>query len=219
MHQILSTIYSEDIYAGFVPIAESISGWGGNDKIFGRLIKLLKPKVIFEVGTWKGQSAITMAEACKALGLQCPIVCVDTWLGSDEHILQCKQDLKRVNGFPMLYYQFLSNVIHRGVQEWIVPLPATSLTAAKILNKLQIRADLIYIDADHQYESVLADLKAYVPLLAGGGTLFGHDYRWESVRRAVQDFCRDMSYDHTVEGDFWILRTVQAPAASVGASK
>ena len=40
-------------------------GWGGEDKIFNELISRYKPKVIAEVGTYKGQSAINMAKALK----------------------------------------------------------------------------------------------------------------------------------------------------------
>src|ERR1019366_3995841 len=115
MHKILSEIYTEDIDDDFVPMPESITGWGGSDPLFEIFIRQIKPKVIIEVGIWKGQSAITMAEACRTHRLDCVIICVDTWLGSEEHILKCRKELRPANGFPMLYYQFLSNVVHRGV--------------------------------------------------------------------------------------------------------
>src|SRR4051812_1856619 len=196
MHKILSRIHTDDIYRGFCPIPESITGWGGDDPIFKMLIKRVEPRVIVEVGTWKGQSAITMAEACRTCQLDCAIICVDTWLGSEEHLLKCPKELQPANGYPKLYYQFLSNVVHRKVQEWIVPLPTTSLTAANVLAQLGIEADLIYIDANHQYEAVLLDLNAFLPLLAKGGVMFGHDYCWESVRRAVVDFCTSRGIEH-----------------------
>src|SRR5258706_232587 len=113
MHKILSEIYSEDIYQDFVPMPESITGWGGAD-----------------------------------------------------------------------------------------PLPTASLTAANVLTQLRIKADLIYIDANHQYEGLMADLKAFSPLLAKGGILFGHDYGWESVQRAVVDFCKATGTGHRSNEDF-----------------
>ena len=36
--------------------------------------------------------------------------------------------------------------------------------------------DFIYIDADHSYEAVLADVKAWWPKLRPGGMISGHDY-------------------------------------------
>jgi predicted O-methyltransferase YrrM len=169
-----------------------VTGWGGTDIIFEDFVSRLKPKVAIEVGSWKGQSAITMAEACKKLKVDCAIICVDTWLGSEEHILRCSKELKRVYGYPTLYLQFLSNVVRRGVQDIIVPLPTTSLTAASVIANLRIKADLIYIDANHQYEAALADLAAFSPLLAEGGVMFGHDYSWES-RNGPQNSDSDLS--------------------------
>ena len=48
--------------------------------------------------------------------------------------------------------------------------------------------DYVYIDADHRYESVLKDLKAWWPKVKETGILAGHDYQIESVKKAVRDF-------------------------------
>lgn len=54
--------------------------------------------------------------------------------------------------------------------------------------------DFAFIDADHSYEAVSADIEAWLPTLAPGGLLCGHDYAmWEGrgfgVRRAVDEAC------------------------------
>lgn len=54
--------------------------------------------------------------------------------------------------------------------------------------------DWVYVDGDHTYEAVLADLEAYGPLVAPGGVIAGDDYgatgQWwgDGVQRAVADF-------------------------------
>lgn len=53
----------------------------------------------------------------------------------------------RRHGMPLLYEQFLTNVVRREVQEYAVPLPQTSETAAAILKRLGIRPDLVHLDA------------------------------------------------------------------------
>src|SRR5947208_1485127 len=55
--------------------------------VFVELISLTKPSLIIEVGTWKGHSANAMADSCKRMNLHTKIICVDTWLGSQEHYL------------------------------------------------------------------------------------------------------------------------------------
>lgn len=47
--------------------------------------------------------------------------------------------------------------------------------------------DLIYIDALHYYDDVLADLKAWLPKVRSGGIFSGHDYPYEDVKRAVHE--------------------------------
>lgn len=51
---------------------------------------------------------------------------------------------------------------------------------------------LCYIDGDHSYEGVMADLKAWVPKVVPGGVVALHDFEATAygVKRAVQEFCR-----------------------------
>lgn len=48
--------------------------------------------------------------------------------------------------------------------------------------------DFVYIDGNHTYESVAEDIFLYYPKVKKGGLLSGHDYDYESVRQAVDEF-------------------------------
>lgn len=52
---------------------------------------------------------------------------------------------------------------------------------------------LVYLDAGHDYENVIADLKEWFPKLKKGGVMAGHDYYSDSygVKRAVHEFTKD----------------------------
>ena len=49
--------------------------------------------------------------------------------------------------------------------------------------------DVVYIDADHSYEGVAADLDAWRPKVRRGGFIGGHDYHdgFQGVKRAVNE--------------------------------
>lgn len=188
---------------------QDMQGWGSKDPIFRRMITKHRPRLIVEVGTWKGASAIHMAGICQEIGLEAEIVCVDTWLGNWQHWKRkegvgSRADLKMRNGFPTLYFQFLSNVIAAGHQARITPLPLTGVAAAKLFAAYGIRPDLIYIDGDHEYESVIGDLRGWLPLLNEGGILIGDDHDFPGVSTAVREVVAEGRYaGEAGEKKFW----------------
>ncbi len=207
----LSTFHRTSPYEGFdhgkYPL--DISGWNFEMPTFERLMKEVRPSLVVEVGTWKGGSAIRMANLSRELGLDTKVLCIDTWLGSGE-FWNYQNDPDRYNslqlccGYPQVYYQFLANVVKSHLTGVIIPLPITSAIGARLLADREVQADLIYIDGSHDYEDVLADIKAYYPLVRPGGVLFGDDMVecWPGVERAV----RESKLPYEVDGGFWIVR-------------
>jgi hypothetical protein len=193
----------QDIYKDFIPDDDpDLQGWGSDDPIFSRLIERLAPALIVEVGTWKGRCAINMAKKIRDMGLSCEIICVDTWLGSTEHWLATaerqswRDSLRLQHGYPQLYRTFLSNVITHGCQNYITPIPLPSDSAFVLLKQFGIVADLIYIDASHEYDSAFRDLSSYWQILKEGGILIVDDYaHWPEVARAVDQFASDLKLE------------------------
>jgi len=61
--------------------------------------------------------------------------------------------------------------------------------------------DWVYIDADHRYEGVRADLEAWFPKVRKGGVVSGHDYVKYAIGdyvfgviEAVDEFCAEHGY-------------------------
>lgn len=61
---------------------------------------------------------------------------------------------------------------------------------------IQDSLDLVFIDGNHDYESVKEDIQLQIPKLKSGGLLAGHDYHLEEdcspgVKRAVDELLKD----------------------------
>ncbi len=180
-------------YDGFNAAAypTDFQGWNSDHPFLPHAIKLVRPQIIIEVGVWKGRSVIQMADVCKSEGLGCEIIAVDTWLGSSEHILGQQElyaSMKVRHGRPDLYYTFLSNVLARGHQDVVTPLPMDSAGACVVLQRHKVAAGIIHIDGAHQYEAALQDIKSYWKLLAEDGLMIFDDYPHPSVTKAVNEF-------------------------------
>lgn len=171
-------------------------GWQSHHRYLSGEINRLKPKVVVEVGVWKGLSSIFMAKKLQEEKIDGVIISIDTWLGSWDHweSQEWFKHLKVRNGYPSIYNTFVANVVENKVEKFIVPLPLDSVNAAHVLNYHGIVADMIHIDAGHDYRSVMNDLETWWLLLRAGGSLVGDDYNddgsWPDVRRAFDDFRR-----------------------------
>lgn len=158
-------------------------GWYGNARAIEQLFNEKKPMVVIEVGCWMGVSTMHIASLLPAGGV---VYAVDHWLGSIKH--QPGQPFWNPI-LPKLYNQFLSNVIHRNLCDKITPLRMSSLEASQVLTEL--KADFVYIDASHDYESVYADLNAWYPLVKGHGILCGDDFPHPPIQKAVYQFAQE----------------------------
>ena len=135
-----------------------------------------KSLVAIEVGSWMGRSTCAIAA-----NIQGYVWAIDTWKGSAEHAPMLADKPS-----DWLYERFLANT--QGLP--IVPLMLPSVDAAVLFRRTGTRADMIFIDANHTYESVKADIEAWMPLLVDGGVLCGHDFDpvyWPGIVQAVKE--------------------------------
>jgi predicted O-methyltransferase YrrM len=184
---------TEDPYAGVEMLPFDPQGWYLNARDMEKIFKKHKIKTVVEVGSWLGTSTRHIASLLPRGG---KIYAVDHWEGSIEH-----QSDPRT---PHLYQQFLSNVIHTGLTNKIVPVKMASLEAASYLDGLQV--DLVYLDGAHDTESVLQDLRAWYPFVKGHGIICGDDWGWSSVAEAVQIFARENGLKIHHRDNFWRLK-------------
>ena len=230
---ISSLIHDVDPYKNFMPNKKIKLKSFSNNEFYLKYIELLiletKPNLVIEVGSWLGHSAIQIAKCLRVLNNEnAGLVCVDTWLGSRE-FWTTKHDsggwwniysnidyktykklhyksLSLKNGYPTLYYDFLSNIVLSDVSDMVVPFPQTSCIAARWFKSHNIFADAIYIDGSHDYDDVKIDIELYWEILSNNGVIFGDDFNIPDVRKAVEQFSLSNNLYPQIEKNFWKIK-------------
>ena len=141
-----------------------------------------------EVGSWVGSTALTLTPYFDKL------FCVDTFKGNPRTHLETIANAAEDGEVFQIFCANIGNYL----MDRIIPCIGTSLDWAKVW---PYPVDFIFIDADHEYENVLADIEAWEPHCKN--ILCGHDYSriFPGVVSAVRD-----SFEHKrikVEGTVW----------------
>lgn len=186
----------------------TIEGWNSAPPCLAEWVAELRPRLIVDVGVWKGGSTIHFAKLLEANGINGYVIAVDTWLGSPEH---CEDLVIAPGNIPPvgIYTDFLWNVSEAKLWTYIAALPQTSHNAAQILAQRGITPDMVHIDAAHDYPSVLSDCWDYWHLLRSGGYLCGDDFHaaCPDVCRAVAEFSARVGCGVVVDDSFkWLVR-------------
>jgi len=156
---------------------ETIEGWAGmseQGELLKECLKHLTGKLtIAEIGVYKGRGTALWNDILIEHGIDYNYFAIDHFEGSAEHkawnnVPTYDEAVKNLEGYPVTIMQ------------------QTSLGAAKKFKKNSL--DIVYIDGSHDYESVMADIKAWFPKTKG--IICGDDYNdtWHEVKKAVNDF-------------------------------
>ena len=87
--------------------------------------------------------------------------------------------------FPNQLENFKNNIKKFGIYNHVQIKQGSSIDISNQIENSSL--DLVYIDADHEYESIKEDLLAWYPKVKPGGVLAGHDIEWPSVKQALTD--------------------------------
>lgn len=164
---------------------------------------------IVEVGSWFGDSIIYIAKELYNYGKRSTIFCVDTWDGGDDNDLNkpLRNVVAKFGGEQIIFEKFMSNIRLAKIDHMINPIMMRSVDAAKKFSDESI--DLIWIDAGHTYDEVIADLVAWYPKVKIGGMIAGHDYALfnqvsiDGVIRAVSEFFKNKNLEIQPYGRTW----------------
>ena len=218
---LMAHIHHTDVIAAFregsfeKPNFEAFSGHSFGDSesafnpVFHRLIDTVRPRLVIEVGTWFGTSAVIMATRMKQLGIKGKILCVDDFNGWPP-IWKDSAFPRTPYGKPLIYEAYLQRILDRGLEDYIIPVPTTSSHAYWYFTQMGMQADLIYIDATHDERSVSGDLLGYYACMRDGGLMFGDDYTlyrygYHPVKTAVDRFAQEWDLPLHTHDEKWVI--------------
>lgn len=159
-----------------------------------------------EIGVWRGELSADLLRMFPALHL----TMVDIWKSFDGSAMYDKDNN------PSAMLEALENAKRNTL---------FALSRRRIVNRISVKAapfcgdgalDFVFVDADHFYESVRADLYAWWPKVRHSGIMSGHDYNgmgdrrkgW-GVKRAVDEFFVEMGITVHVESGhvWWVIKS------------
>lgn len=155
---------------------------------------LPRPAAWCEIGSWQGRSAMA---AAAALPLESKLQLVDNFTGPTTRESPTKANVRAQ------LYETISEM-HR-----ISPSLQVSLAigySVDIAKSFQNGIfDVIFIDGDHAYEAVVADICAWTPKLKAEGLLCGHDFTNKcGVEPAVRELCP--GFQQVKDTSLWFWR-------------
>lgn len=144
----------------------NIRGWMSEKQLEWLNSKAKEMNSIAEVGSYAGRSTYALLEGCKGT-----VTAIDDWSGEG-------------SGNNISRDEFMNNVGHFNN---LRVLTMDSVDAANTGDEY----DMVFIDANHTYDAVTRDIKAWLPRVKR--LICGHDYDLQSVRNAVKDTLGEVS--------------------------
>lgn len=159
--------------------AQGIRGWMSEGELAFLGIEAQNRHTIVELGSYLGRSLKMMALLCP--GTVHSVDNLDGVGGSPHKFGTGMDEIFRRNMAPEL--ESGKVIVHR----------KTSLEAAPDFEAGTV--DMVFIDADHAHPAPLNDIEAWLPKLAPGGLLCGHDAGFRGVKRALERFPHELVVD------------------------
>lgn len=214
-----ATVHSTSLSAEIEALVDGVPGWSPLDELFTLAVLARAtaglPGDIVEVGSWLGRSAIVLAAAARETGGH--VHCVDLfperddWRRNADGSYSCAVEIdgRRHGGYeeqtvwaepfhaqlapryaetPDILAGFHANLRARGLDGHVTAHRGTAATFAAT-RPAGFQARLIFLDGDHGYTAVRADIDHLLPYLVPGGWLCFDDAGsgYDGVDRAIAE--------------------------------
>jgi cephalosporin hydroxylase len=146
---------------------------------------------LLEIGTFFGQSAARMAELIRDSKKNIKFYSMDIYyevessLMLDRHPKSFK-DFREKHRYADIYNLVKDILIKIGLKEYVEQICCDSKYGYKLFDDNYFK--MVYIDGNHYYDYVYADLINWWPKIKEGGYIICDDIAYDSVTKAIDDF-------------------------------
>jgi hypothetical protein len=132
---------------------------------------------VVELGAFMGRSTAALAYGLLERGSDSLVISVDTWIGTkgaDEESLH--ENIMRGHGVTDMFELHRKNMKALNLDPWTRRIRGTTAAyGSEWAREWDVFPRVLFIDADHRYEGVSADFRAWAPLVIVGGYAAFHD--------------------------------------------
>jgi GT2 family glycosyltransferase len=194
---------------------DQIPGMFDFELVYDAAVETADDKAVFvEIGCLAGRSTCYLGNQICNSNKAISLYAIDTAMGSPSDGIGLELVPSLGGSMAGILHR---NILGCGLTEIIVPILTSSVRAATLFPNESV--DFCFIDGDHSYESVTADLNAWWPKIRPGGMLAGHDYRgtaaWTiGLTPAVHDFFGVTDAAHPKAANCWAMTKLKVSLAN-----
>jgi hypothetical protein len=145
--------------------------------------------VVAEIGTYIGATTVEAANLVKQF--KGNYIAVDWFQGSPDTFGPHKDNSLENKSVLDI---FTDNIKEAGVDNIIDVYNMTSLESATQIPDKSL--DICFLDADHKYDHIKADIEAFLPKMKPGGILCGHDFEPPAIQFLGDITERELTQDY-----------------------
>ena len=172
---------------------KNIHGWFTFYKLYDKMVNKYDNALFVEIGTWRGKSAVYMAEKIKESGKNIVFDTIDLfqptkyndhapYFDTNDFLPIVKKNIGPVKEFVNLVKGDSHEIVNQYADESI---------------------DFLFLDGNHKRKHVLKDLKLWYTKVKYGGVIAGHDADKKGVMNAAIQFFTHKPGLKIIEGNCW----------------
>jgi len=180
---------------------KDLEGWFNMENQYLELLDNVPENGVFvELGAYKGKSTSFIVTEINNRNRNIKFHTIDTFEGdsgsNDEQEIKAYRNVN----VSKMFDEFSENTKH--LKEHFNVIVGKSDESSKFFEDNSV--DVIFIDAGHSYDSVIQDIKSWLPKIKDGGIMSGHDYNsWSGVNKAVNEIFDKVD---KIDNDCWFVK-------------